>query len=77
MVDINSADAATIAEALDGIGLVKAQEIVAYPELFGKFDSVDELAEVKGISASTIEKNRDKILIVKTSWPSRSSALSL
>ncbi len=65
MLDINSADAATIAEALDGIGLVKAQEIVAYRDLFGKFESVDELAEVKGIGSATIEKNRSKILIVK------------
>lgn len=65
MLDINSADAATIAAALDGIGLVKAQEIVAYRESFGKFESVEELAEVKGIGSATIEKNRNKIVIVK------------
>lgn len=65
LLDINSADAAAIAAALDGVGLVKAQEIVAYREMFGQFQSVDELAEVSGIGAATIEKNRDKIVIVK------------
>ncbi len=64
MLDINRADAATIAAALDGVGLTKAQEIVAYREMFGDFHSVDELAEVKGIGAATIEKNRQRIIVV-------------
>ena len=65
IVDINSADAATLAAALDGIGLVKAQEIVAYREMFGSFQSVDELVEVQGIGIATVEKNRHRIAIVK------------
>lgn len=64
MLDINSADAAAIAAALDGVGLTKAQEIVAYREMFGSFHSVDELAEVKGIGAATVEKNRQRIIVV-------------
>ena len=63
-LDINSADATAIAEALEGVGMVKAQEIVAYRELFGKFRSVDELAEVQGIGAATVEKNRARIVII-------------
>lgn len=63
-LDINSADATAIAEALDGIGLVKAREIVAYREMFGKFRSVDELAEVQGIGIATVEKNRHRIVIL-------------
>ena len=63
-LDINAADAATIAAALEGVGVVKAREIVAYREMFGKFRSVEELAEVKGIGAATIEKNRHRIVIV-------------
>ncbi len=62
--DINSADATAIAAALDGIGLVKAQEIVAHREMFGKFRSIDELAEVRGIGVATVEKNRLRIVIV-------------
>ena len=63
-VDINSADAATLALALDGIGMAKAQEIVAYRELNGDFESVEDLADVKGIGDATIAKNRDKIIVV-------------
>lgn len=62
-LDINSANAVAIAEALDGVGIVKAEEIVAYRELFGKFRSVDELAEVQGIGVATVEKNRERIVI--------------
>jgi competence protein ComEA len=62
-LDINSADAELIASALDGIGLFKAREIVAYREMFGNFRSVDELAEVKGVGMVTIDRNRHKILI--------------
>lgn len=64
MLDINSANAAAIAAALDGVGLTKAQEIVAYREMFGDFHSVDELTEVKGIGAATVEKNRQRIIVV-------------
>lgn len=63
-LDINVADAVTIAAALDGVGLVKAREIIAYREMFGKFRSVDELIDVQGIGPATIEKNRHLILIV-------------
>ncbi len=63
-LDINSADATAIAAALEGVGMVKAREIVAYREMFGNFRTVDELAEVQGIGAATVEKNRHRILIV-------------
>ncbi len=63
-VDINSADATTLALALEGVGMSKAQDIVAHREQFGEFKSVDELAEVSGIGPATIARNRDKILIV-------------
>ena len=37
MLDINSADPAAIAAALDGAGLTKAEEIVAYPKCLAAF----------------------------------------
>ena len=64
MLDVNSADAMAIAAALDGVGLTKAQEIVAYREMFGNFHSVEELADVKGIGPATVEKNRQRIVVV-------------
>jgi competence protein ComEA len=58
-VNINTADAQTLADSLDGIGLAKAQAIVAQREANGPYKNVDELAQVKGISANLIERNRD------------------
>ena len=60
-VNVNSADAATIAAALNGVGEAKAEAIVAYREEHGPFKSADQLAEVKGIGLKTVEKNRELI----------------
>jgi competence protein ComEA len=62
-VNINNADAETLAAGLRGIGLSRAQEIVRYREAFGPFASVDELTEVKGVGASTLENNRAVITL--------------
>ncbi len=62
-VNINKADAATMASALKGVGTSRAQEIVRYREAYGPFSSVDELAEVKGIGQSTLEDNRTRITL--------------
>jgi competence protein ComEA len=60
-VDINTADAATIAKELQGIGPRLAQSIVAYREKNGAFRSADELRKIKGIGAKVLEKNRANI----------------
>ncbi len=60
-VDINKADAKTLAEGLNGIGLSKAEAIVAYRDEHGPFSSADDLAQVKGVGEKTVEKNRDVI----------------
>ncbi|HVF35925.1 MAG TPA: ComEA family DNA-binding protein [Candidatus Saccharimonadia bacterium] len=57
-VNVNTADAATIATRLNGIGMAKAEAIVAYREAHGPFKSIDQLAEVKGVGLKTVEKNR-------------------
>ena len=62
-VNINTADAATLAESLDGVGLVKAQAIVAWREAHGAFENADQLAQVKGIGASLVDRNRDAIQV--------------
>ena len=64
-VDINSADAASLAEAIDGVGERKAEAIVEYREVHGPFVSVDELAGVKGIGVKTVERNRENLIVVK------------
>ena len=62
-VNINEADAETLAKMLVGIGVVKARDIVAYRETYGDFTSVDELLEVKGIGPATLERNRHRITV--------------
>ena len=62
-VNINTADAATLDRVLDGVGPSKADAIVAYRKANGPFKSADQLAAVKGIGLSTVERNRDRILV--------------
>ncbi len=62
-VNINTADAETLALALDGIGMAKAQEIIVYREQNGDFKTVDELQNVRGIGKATVERNRSRILL--------------
>jgi len=57
-VNINTADAKTLARELDGIGKAKADAIVAYREKNGPFKSAEDLAKVKGLGKKLIEQNR-------------------
>jgi len=67
-VDVNTATAEQLAEALDGVGEAKAEAIIAYREENGPFKHVDELINVRGIGMATVDKNRDMIRLE----PSRS-----
>jgi len=69
-VDINTADARTLAANINGVGNKKAEEIVQYRDKHGPFKSADDLVKVKGIGPNLIEKNRD-ILLVKTDKKSK------
>jgi competence protein ComEA len=60
-VNINSADAATLARELKGVGLKRAQAIVDYRTKHGPFKSADELVLVKGLGRKAIDKNRSDI----------------
>ena len=62
-IDINKADAPTIAKELQGIGLTRAQAIVEYRSKNGAFKSADDLRKVKGIGAKTLELNRANIRV--------------
>lgn len=62
-VNINTADAQTLAANLKGVGETRATEIVRYRETYGPFASADELMEVKGIGQSTLDMNRDVITL--------------
>jgi competence protein ComEA len=60
-VNINTADAAALAKALNGVGPAKAKAIVAYREKNGPFKSLDQLAMVEGMTQKLIERNRADI----------------
>ena len=62
-VDLNTADAETIARELNGVGQARAQAIVDYRNEYGAFQSTDELLNVTGIGKFILEANEQNILI--------------
>ncbi len=62
-VDLNKADAETLANTLHRVGEKKAQAIVAWRKANGKFTSVEQLIEVKGIGEATVAANKDRIIL--------------
>lgn|SRR5690606_7627453 len=59
-VNINTADVDTLAQ-LKGVGLKKAEAIVAWREANGNFSTIEQLLEVKGIGEATLEANRERL----------------
>lgn len=66
-ININAADANTIAEAMYGVGMDKAQAIVDYRSQHGPFKSLDELLRVRGIGPKTLERSREHITVQEAS----------
>ncbi|MGV6851011.1 MAG: ComEA family DNA-binding protein [bacterium] len=64
-VNINTADAQQLADNIKGVGLAKAEAIVAYRNENGPFKSIEDLVMVKGIGLKTVEKNRDNLTASK------------
>ncbi len=62
-LNLNTADAAALQKALNGIGKAKADAIVMYRDEHGPFTSVDELLEIKGIGKALLDRNRDKLTV--------------
>lgn len=60
-VNVNTASSEELAKELEGVGPAKAEAIVQYRTEKGGFKTLQDLAEVKGIGAATLEKNKDKI----------------
>lgn len=62
-IDINTAGPEALADAIRGVGLKKAEAIVAYREQNGPFRSVDELAQVRGIGPQMVEGSRARLTV--------------
>ena len=50
-------------EQLDGVGPVLAQRILEWRAAHGRFTSVDELGDVKGVGDATLEKLRPRVRV--------------
>lgn len=62
-VNINTADAATLANELTGVGPALAEAIVADRKANGNFATPEALTRVKGIGERIVEMNRPNILV--------------
>ncbi len=60
-VNINTADAVTLAKTIKGVGPKRAAAIVEYREAHGPFKSVDDLRKVEGVGAIVLETNRENL----------------
>ena len=63
VVNINTADAQSLADNVSGVGLKRAQAIIDFRKEHGPFKSVDELTQVKGIGLKLVEQNRDNLRV--------------
>ena len=62
LVDINSADATQLS-TLKGIGAKRAQAIIDYRSQYGKFTSLEQIVEVKGVGKNFLVANKGAIKI--------------
>lgn len=62
-VNINTADAATLASELTGVGPALAEAIVADRKANGTFATAEALTRVKGIGERIVEINKANILV--------------
>jgi competence protein ComEA len=73
-VNVNSADANTLARELDGIGPAKAQAIVEYRQKNGPFRSAEDLLKVQGIGQKVLDQNKANIRLDKAGTAQPSAA---
>jgi len=62
-VSINTASAEELAQAMNGVGLKKAQAIVSYREEYGPFKTLDDLRQVPGMGGALVERNLSHLML--------------
>jgi len=60
-ININTADAKALSDALIGVGPAKAQAIIEWRKKNGPFKTIAALTEVSGIGPALIERNKDRL----------------
>ena len=61
-INLNTASSEEL-QTISGIGAKRAEDIIAYRESHGGFQSVDDLKNVSGIGDKTLDKIRDSIYV--------------
>lgn len=64
-ININTANAEALAEALDGVGLSRARSIIEWRETNGPFQDPYDLVQVRGISERIVTINEDRIRVTE------------
>ena len=61
-ISLNQANLTQLQE-LSGIGLKKAEAIIAYRQKNGKFQNIEQLQQVKGIGPALFAKNKQRLAL--------------
>lgn len=56
-INLNTADVSMLTGSFKGIGQKRAQAIVAFRDTHGKFKSLTDLSQVKGLGSSFVKNN--------------------
>jgi competence protein ComEA len=62
-VNINTANAQSLSKNIKGVGLKKAEAIIAYREKHGEFKTIADITKVKGIGKKLLQKNEGNLLV--------------
>ncbi|MDC9719534.1 MAG: helix-hairpin-helix domain-containing protein [Gammaproteobacteria bacterium] len=62
-INLNTATATEIAYAIDGVGEVRAEAIVALRDKLGGYTKLEQLLEINGIGEATLERIRSIIVL--------------
>lgn len=65
VVNLNKADAASLAHHLKGVGEKKAESIIEYRTEHEKFNAIEEIMEVKGIGEGIFNKIKDNLSLTE------------
>ncbi|MGO2708112.1 MAG: ComEA family DNA-binding protein [Leuconostoc mesenteroides] len=62
VINLNTATVVEL-QTLDGIGVKKAEQIIAYREEHGGFKSIEEIKQISGIGEKRFEALKDKVTV--------------
>ncbi len=62
MININTATVAEL-DTLEGIGVEKANDIIAYRKKLGGYTTIEQLMEISGIGEATFNKIKNNITV--------------